>query len=108
MQTLRARLTLWYAAAVSLILSIFGGLLYGGVRYQLIRHHDADLRAAAATVARVLSQQEDCSKFLPSQRAALDRVGRVVLFHEMNGEGRVFYRSPKIRHTRSGAWMSSF
>jgi two-component system, OmpR family, sensor kinase len=93
-QTLRARLTLWYAVALSLILSIFGGLLYGVVRYQLIRHHDGDLRSAAATVARVLSQQEDCSNLLPSQRAELDRVGRVVLFHEMDGEGRVFYRSP--------------
>lgn len=94
MKTLRARLTLWYAISLSLILSLFGGLLYGVVRYQLIRHHDGDLRSAAATVARVLSQQEDCSNLLPSQRAELDRVGRVVLFHEMDGEGRIFYRSP--------------
>jgi heavy metal sensor kinase len=94
MQSLRARLTLWYAVGLSLVLSIFGALLYGTVRYQLIRHHDADLQTAAVTVVRVLSEQEDCEHLLPAQRAELDRVGRVVLFHELDGEGRIFYRSP--------------
>lgn len=100
--SLRARLTFWYALALALVLSVFGGLLYGVVRYQLIRHHDGDLETAAAKVARVLSQQEDCDQLQPAQIAELDRVGRLVLFHEIEGQGRVFYRSRALDAVAAG------
>ena len=92
--TLRFRLALWYALAQALVLAVFGALLYGLVQYQLVRHHDAALTEAAAAVARVLSEQEDCEHLTDSQRAELDEIGHLVLFHEVEGEGRVFYRSP--------------
>ncbi len=91
---LRFRLTLWYALVLAAVLAVFGVSLYGLVRYQLVRHHDAALTEAAAAVARVLSEQEDCEHLTDSQRAELDGIGHLVLFHEVEGEGRVFYRSP--------------
>ena len=90
----RFRLTSWYALTLSLVLAVFGGLLYGVVRYQLIHHHDAELVDAAGAIVRILSEQEDCEHLSDSQRKRLDQVGHVVLFHEVEGEGRVFYRSP--------------
>jgi heavy metal sensor kinase len=92
--TLRFRLALWYALVLALLLSAFGIMIYGIVRYQLTRHHDAALRESAAEVVRILSQREDCEHLTPSQKAELDRIGHLVLFHEVEGEGRVFYRSP--------------
>lgn len=94
LHSLRLRLTLWYALVLALVLSLFGGLLYGVVRYQLVRHHDGALREAAAEVAAVISQHDDCEHLTDAQRAELDRIGRLILFHEVAGEGRVFYRSP--------------
>lgn len=93
-RTLRFRLTLWYVLVLSIALSIAGALTYALVRYQLVRHHDPELKDAAAEVGRVLSAQEDCQHLTASQRRELDRIGRVILFHELEGEGRVFYRSP--------------
>jgi heavy metal sensor kinase len=93
-RTLRFRLTLWYALVLSLVLSAAGVLTYGLVRYQLVRHHDPALKDAAAEVGRVLSEREDCQRLTEAQRRELDRIGRVILFHELAGLGRVFYRSP--------------
>ncbi len=92
--TLRWRLTLWYSASLALGLLLLGGLIYGLVRYQLLRHHDHELEEAAAEVEAVLSEQPDCEHLTAGQRARLDRIGRLILFHEAGGEGRVFYRSP--------------
>ncbi len=92
--TVRFRLTLWYALVLSFVLSVSGVLTYTLVRYQLVRHHDADLKGAAAEVGRVLSAREDCQRLTDSQRKELDRINSVILFHELAGEGRVFYRSP--------------
>lgn len=94
LHSVRLRLTVWYAASLSLVLVAFGALLYGVVHYQLSRHHDADLNEAASQVTQVLSEQEDCVHLTDSQRSRLDQIGHTVLFHEVAGEGRVFYRSP--------------
>ena len=45
--SLRARLTLWYAAALMLALTIFAALLYGAFARQLSSHHDDELLADA-------------------------------------------------------------
>lgn len=92
--TVRFRLTLWYAASVSLVLAVFGALLYGLVHYQLSRHHDGGLQAAAAQVSQVLSEHEDCERLTDEQHGRLDQIGHTILFHEVEGERRVFYRSP--------------
>ena len=92
--TLRFRLTLWYVLVLSIVLSAAGVFTYALVRYQLVRHHDPALKETAAEVGRVLSAREDCQHLTEFQRRELDRIGRVILFHELEGEGRVFYRSP--------------
>lgn len=90
----RARLAVAYAASLTLLLAAFGGFLYVVVRYQLIRHHDESLVAAAAAVRSVLSEHEDCARLTASQTHALDAIGRLILVHEAEGEPSVFYRSP--------------
>jgi heavy metal sensor kinase len=95
-RTLRFRISLWYAILLSVVLLAFGGLTHSVVRYQVLRHHDEEMETSAADVQRVLSQQEDCEHLTPAQQAELDQIGRLVLFHEMEGERRVLYRSPDI------------
>lgn len=92
--TLRFRLTVWYALTLALVLISFGTLVYGVVRYQLLGHHDGELRDVAAAVALVLAHEPDCESLTAEQVSELNRIGHVVLFHEAEGEGRVFYRSP--------------
>jgi len=92
--TVRFRLTLWYALVLSFALAASGAFTYALVRYQLVRHHDADLKGAAAEVGRVLSSREDCRRLTDSQRKELDRISSVILFHELADESRIFYRSP--------------
>jgi heavy metal sensor kinase len=92
--TLRWKLTVWYAGTLALGLVLLGGLIYGLVRYQLLRHHDPALEEAAARVEAVLAQQTDWEHLTGDQRDQLDRIGRLILFHEASGEGRVLYRSP--------------
>ena len=92
----RSRLTAWYAVTLALVLSVSGGLLYGVVAYQLVRHHDSSLKEAAARVAQILSEHEVCEILTPSQRQGLDGVGHLVLFHEVAGERRVFFRSTDL------------
>lgn len=92
--TLRFRLAAWCALVLALVLAAFGALLYGTVRYQLVRHHDAQLDHAAQSVEQILSEQPDCEQLTAEQQQRLDRIGPLVLFHEVEGAGRVFYRSP--------------
>ena len=92
----RARLTLAYAASLTLLLSAFGSVLYAVVSHQLFRHHDDSLIAAAAAVRSVLSEHEDCAHLTAAQTQALDAIGRLILVHEAEGETKVFYRSPDI------------
>lgn len=90
--TLRWRLTLWYAGSLALAFALLGGLVYGLVRYQLVRHHDHALERAADEVQAVLARELDCERLTRTQRDDLDRIGGLVLFHEA-ANGRVFYRS---------------
>ena len=92
--TLRWRLTLWYAGSFALALIVLGGLIYALVRQQLLRHHDHVLEQAASRVEEILSEQPDSEHLTARQRAELEQIGRLILFHEAGGSGRVFYRSP--------------
>jgi two-component system OmpR family sensor kinase len=92
--TLRWRLALWFAGSLALVLAALGSLGFAIVRHQLLRHHDEMLQEAAAEVEAILAQQPDSEHLTPRQRVALDQIGRLIVFHEAGGRGRVFYRSP--------------
>ena len=55
---LRRRLTLWYAATLSLILLLLGGGLYGAIHSQLARQLDDSLRNATSEVIRAARIRE--------------------------------------------------
>ncbi|MBI3130290.1 MAG: heavy metal sensor histidine kinase [Acidobacteria bacterium] len=92
--SIRARLTLTYAIFVGLLLVVCGGVLFGVVRYQLLRHHDPSLKDTAAKVEAILSRREDCIRLDPVQIQDLNRLDHLILFHETGGERQIFYRSP--------------
>lgn len=96
--TLRFRLALWHTLALSLVLVLSGLLAYFIVRHQLLRHHDAPLKDAAAQAERVLDREEDWERLTPAQEDALRRIGYVVLFHDIGGERRLLFRSPDAAH----------
>ncbi len=97
MGSLRLRLTIFHALALSVILAVFSALIYGIVRDQLVRHHDASLTETAQAVGRILSSEPDCDFLTESQRAALELLGPLVLIHEVGGERRVFFESADKR-----------
>ncbi len=97
MGTLRLRLALWHALALSVILAVFAALIYGVVRDQLIRHHDANLTETARSVERILSSEADCETLTDAQRGELERLGPLVLVHEIGGERRIFFQSADKR-----------
>lgn len=101
--SIRTRLTLGYAMVVGLLLLACGGLLFGVVRYQLMRHHDPSLRDTAARVEAILSRSEDCAHLDSSQIEDLNRQDHLILFHEVGREGQTFYRSPNAKDVPSPA-----
>jgi signal transduction histidine kinase len=52
--TLRARLTLWYVAVLTCTLILFTALLYAALSRALYRHHDAELASAAEQLQATL------------------------------------------------------
>ena len=98
MGTLRLRLALWHACVLSVILAVFAGLIYGVVRNQLIRHHDSHLIETAQAVSQILSKEPDCETLTDDQRKQLDRLGPLVLVHEVGGERRTFFKSSDRRN----------
>jgi two-component system OmpR family sensor kinase len=92
--SIRTRLTLAFAMFVGVALLACGSLLFGIVRYQLLRHHDPSLREVATHVEVILSRREDCVRLDSSQIQDLNRLDHLILFHEVGGEGQVLYRSP--------------
>jgi two-component system OmpR family sensor kinase len=92
--SIRVKLTLGFALFLGALMFASGAALYGIVRYQLFHHHDPSLIETAAQVERILSRQDDCAHLETAQIEALDRLGHLILFHETEGEGQVFYRSP--------------
>lgn len=105
--SIRTRLTFGFAVFVGLALLACGGLLFGVVHYQLLRHHDPSLRDTAARVEAILSRREDCAHLDPSQIQDLNRLDHLILFHEVGGEGQVFYRSPDSEGIPAPATISA-
>jgi heavy metal sensor kinase len=96
-RTLRFRLTLWYSAALALVMVLFGASMYGIVGHRLGQHHDHMLMERAAEVQAVLRDQDDCQVLGPERTEALDHLGQIILVHEDGGRREVYYRSPMMR-----------
>jgi two-component system OmpR family sensor kinase len=92
--SLRFRLTAWYCLVLLGTLAALGTIVYVVARQEMIRHHDSELEVAAHAVQEILREHEDCAHLGPDQLARLDAVGGLVLVHDVDGTGQVFYRSP--------------
>lgn len=94
-ETLRARLTLWYVAALTLTLSAFAALLLGALSRTLYQHHDQELLAAGRRVADRLATvplREDAIA-----RALHDLDPAPPLLMVRNSAGDLVYRSPVLQ-----------
>lgn len=93
--TLRARLTLWYVAALSITLVSFALLLYGWLNSTLYRHHDHELLTDAARVARLLQRGPLDERSITRTLAGLDTPPRLLMVRGPSGE--LIYRSPLLQ-----------
>lgn len=91
--SLRFRLTAWYCLVLLGTMGALAAVLYLAARRELIRHHDQELVRAAAGVASIVGEHEDCVQLTPDQQVRLDGIGGLILVHDVAGEGQVFYRS---------------
>jgi len=94
--SMRFRLTCWYSAILAVVLIGFSSILYGIVRYQSMHHHDDSLRSVAGDVVSIVSRQPDCAHLTPEQMSDIEQLDRLVLLHELEGTGQVFYHSPGL------------
>lgn len=92
LDTLRFRVAVWYAAILSVILAVFGGLVYAHMRYQLVRHHDVDLIEMARDVAAVLAESRE-PVLSESQRERLERLGHVIVRLKAGQSESVLHRT---------------
>jgi len=97
--SIRFRLTCWYSAILAVVLIGFSGTLYGIVLYQSLHHHDDSLRSVAGEVVSILRRQPDCAHLTLEQIDDLGQLDRLVLLHELEGTGQVFYHSPGLDAT---------
>jgi heavy metal sensor kinase len=95
-QSVRFRLACWFSLALVLVLIVFWAILYGVVRHQSLHHHDDSLRESAQSVISILEREPDCASLTAEQASDLRRLNRLVLIHELAGQGQVFYRSPDL------------
>ena len=91
--TLRARLTAWYVAAVSLTLTAFALLMYVWLSGTLLRHHDPELLAAADRIARLLQGVPLDEAHVASAIGALEDAPLLMI---RDGSGGLIYRSPML------------
>lgn len=93
--TIRFRLTLWYSSALAILLLASGGLIYGVVHHRLMLHYDEPMRRMAIAVEHILNEEWDCHTLTPAQTETLDKLGKLILFHEAGAEHGLFYQSPE-------------
>jgi len=53
-RTLRFRLTVGYCTTLAIVMLLLGALMYGIVRYRLLRHHDAMLTQKVTQIRAIL------------------------------------------------------
>lgn len=94
-ETLRARLTLWYVAALSVALTIFAVLLYLWLGSTLYRHHDGELRATSDRIAQLLTDVPLNEAAIGMALKGMDAVPRLLMVRD--GQGELIYRSPLLQ-----------
>lgn len=94
-ETLRARLALWYVAALTLTLTAFAFLLYAWLSQTLHQHHDAELKANALKLSDILAAVPADHEPIAQALRAVDSVPRMVMVR--NGQGELIYRSPLLQ-----------
>ena len=92
--TLRARLTLWYVSALLVALSAFALLLYAWLGRTLYRHHDAELLATSARVAKLLADVRLDEASVAAALRSVDPPPRLLMIRSDGGE--LIYRSPLL------------
>lgn len=92
--TLRARLTAWYVAAVSLTLTAFAILMYVWLSGTLSRHHDAELRDTADRIARLLQDVPLDNAHVASAIESVE--GAPGLLMVRDGSGELIYHTPML------------
>ena len=92
--TLRARLTAWYVAAVSLTLTAFAILMYVWLSGTLSRHHDPELLATADRIARLLQGVQLDESHVAAAVTALEGRPRLLMVRDNSGD--LIYRSPLL------------
>lgn len=93
--TLRARLTFWYVAALSVTLAAFAILLYAWMARTLYRHHDQDLLANGDRVASVLRSVPMDENSIAAVLARLNTPPPLLMVRDQAGE--LIYRSPLLQ-----------
>ncbi|MBI3491388.1 MAG: HAMP domain-containing histidine kinase [Acidobacteria bacterium] len=95
LETLRARLTVWYVWALTLALTAFAFLLYGWLSQTLYRHHDGELLANSDQIARLLADVPLDEASVANALRRIDAPPRLLLVRDHHGE--LIYRSPLLQ-----------
>ena len=93
--TLRARLTLWYVAALALALTAFATLLYVWLGSTLYQHHDGELRTTSERIARLLTNVPLNESAIAAALKDIDAAPRLLMIRNLQGE--LVYRSPVLQ-----------
>ena len=93
--TLRARLTFWYVAAVSITLAAFAILLYAWLNRTLYRHHDSELLTNAGRIAATLERGPLDEASIARAMEQLGTSPRLLMVRDQSGE--LIYRSPVLQ-----------
>ena len=94
-ETLRARLTFWYVAALSVALTAFAILLYAWLGSTLYRHHDGELRTNSDRIARLLINVPLNEPAIAVALKGIDAAPRLLMVRD--GQGELIYRSPLLQ-----------
>lgn len=98
--TLRARLAVWYVLALTFTLTTFAALLYVWLAQTLYRHHDAELRADAVRLARLLGTVPVSQEPIAQALRDADSVPGMVMVRGEHGD--LMYRSPLFQVAEPG------
>ena len=94
-ETLRARLTFWYIAALTLTLTAFAILLYVWLGRTLYRHHDSELLADADRIASALDRVPLDERSVGRELSHLGGIPPLLMVRNHHGE--LIYRSPVLQ-----------
>ena len=91
--SLRLRLTLWYAAALLAALAVFAVLLYASLGRQLHSHHDGELSTDATRTAAALASSSTPDNLVKAISTVRDPPPLLMI---RDNAGLMLYRSPAL------------